>query len=1025
MFLRLNVLECGVGTIRSAFDALIEQLWEKRSDGLTYKQAIACLNTCLPEQESSSMLHQLQRMGLFTHEHPVCFTEQERPIAERLFAKWLGKQQQNEDDLAGTLQPETDTGVITAFLRGVATDPVAWAERLVAQEDSWLPAVTAGLAQGSPADYRSLALLTTLARPKSRAIVGFEACTALGQLASRGERAWKWVAQMYVGGREEERYRGEAALATAMGTAPYRVGAAIRLRLSRIEKLDRGQRERVLKDTLTPLLGINHRVAADVGRRILQRYSYLAENDWQRPNESFLETVDHARGLIASVNGEVGNLLAQLRSDDPFIRFRTASALQPVVVEQPELVQGDLFQALRLEKDPRVMSRLLQTAYRFSTTAPDTLLDALEECFVLRWDQAFRSATGMALVVLSALAADKQYSERVFRLLPQHPDTFEPWARALFSEVLAFTYWGCAECVPQAYPLLSALTQPDLTILQDKFRPFALRGAVVARLGVMCLSMGETRARGLVHPKRVAAYFWVDTDEFAKHYAEPLLARPDYARLLELLLACLHEGQRVHASPIDPLSKEQNLCALFCLEMVVQLAIKLTDPLPLLHALPPDWPILHVTRRLLEAGHTDPPVVQLAQDLCTRYANGATVQAYDERERCLSQLAQLKGDSHVALEEHRTAQWHPLLKMNGDAHVLAELTDSHPERMLSLLQQSLQSEADLPTLYHWEEEARSWQGLLIARVYARMFDARPIRLIEARALCDQMLTAIHSLPVSPEQQEYEAIYGTIAAWLVGNRQPTPVLPAPHSLVHISHTYATSLLQQAYEERPAEADRHWIADACANQEGGLESSQFGIDDVPLVSVFGRFMRCVLPAVRLACVAIGQGIGLSDPAGRWLLERAQVDQLFLDYSWTRDTSVYQGNEQLLEEACTAFLASATSIPHDERLLQRCGALLIACNDHAQAEEILRRCLSLPARDQQARTEALYDLARMYAKKGQEVQCRDVLQALSCQFPAGQLPWEQLSMDPDFTAMQNKPWFHELGTEVGEDQCERERP
>ncbi len=280
-------LECGVGTIRSAFDALIEQLWEKRSDGLTYKQAIACLNTCLPEQESSSMLHQLQRMGLFTHEHPVCFTEQERPIAERLFAKWLGKQQQDEDDLAGTLQPETDTGVITAFLRGVATDPVAWAERLVAQEDRWLSAVTAGLAQGSPDDYRSLALLTTLARPKSRAIVGFEACTALGQLASRGERAWKWVAQMYFGGREEERYRGEAALATAMGTAPYRVGAAIRLRLSRVEKLDRGQRERVLKDTLTPLLGINHRVAADVGRRILQRYSYLAENDWQVPTSHF------------------------------------------------------------------------------------------------------------------------------------------------------------------------------------------------------------------------------------------------------------------------------------------------------------------------------------------------------------------------------------------------------------------------------------------------------------------------------------------------------------------------------------------------------------------------------------------------------------------------------------------------------------------------------------------------------------------------------------------------------------------
>ena len=306
-----------------------------------------------------------------------------------------------------------------------------------------------------------------------------------------------------------------------------------------------------------------------------------------------------------------------------------------------------------------------------------------------------------------------------------------------------------------------------------------------------------------------------------------------------------------------------------------------------------------------------------------------------------------------------------------------------------------------------------------------MFDARPIHLIEARALCDQMLTAIRSLPVSSERREYEAVYGTIAAWLGGNRQPPPVLPAPHSLVETSHTYAASLLQRAYKERPGEADSSWIADACAHPHGGLESSQFGIGDASLVSVYGRFMRCVLPAVRLACVAMGQGIGLSDPAGRWLLERAQVDQLFLDYSWTRDTSVYQGNEQLLEEACTAFLASATRIPHDERLLQRCGALLIARNDHSQAEEILRRCISLPTRDQQARTEALYDLARIYARRGQEDQCREVLQAWSRQFPTGQLPREQLTMDRDFTAMQDKPWFHGLGMEEREDQCERERP
>src|SRR5205085_6223768 len=135
------------------------------------------------------------------------------------------------------------------------------------------------------------------------------------------------------------------------------------------------------------------------------------------------------------------------------------------------------------------------------------------------------------------------------------------------------------------------------------------------QIGVMCLSMGETRARDLVHPKSVADYFWVDTDEFAKRFAEPLLAHPDSARLQELLLECLHEGQRVRVHPIDPLYKEQDLCTLFTLEILVQIAIKQVDPLPLLRALPPDWPILHATWRLLEAGHTAPSIVQLAQDL--------------------------------------------------------------------------------------------------------------------------------------------------------------------------------------------------------------------------------------------------------------------------------------------------------------------------------------------------------------------------------------------------------------------------
>src|SRR5260370_16948455 len=80
-----------------------------------------------------------------------------------------------------------------------------------------------------------------------------------------------------------------------------------------------------------------------------------------------------------------------------------------------------------------------------------------------------------------------------------------------------------------------------------------------------------------------------------------------------------------------------------------------------------------------------------------------------------------------------------------------------------------------------------------------MFDPRPIHRVEARELCEQMLTAVRALPASMPQQEYLTVYEAIAVWLVGLARPVPILPtscAFRNAIERSHAAALELLQRA-------------------------------------------------------------------------------------------------------------------------------------------------------------------------------------------------------------------------------------
>lgn len=228
-------IECDQDLVNTAFEMLQHRLWEARPAGLTLLEVLRNLQIHFLEP---NVLHELRRVGMLTTENPVRFAEP--VVADYLYATLLKGQIQIGSDIQRELRPEIDTGVVSAFLR-IASEPVLWAERFLATDSRWRAAVAEGLSQHSAEDYAILSLLSILARPKAN-IIGHEACEALGYMASRGERAWKWVQEMYLSGRIQERFRGERALATALNYIPDRVEAMIQHRLDQVAQADASER---------------------------------------------------------------------------------------------------------------------------------------------------------------------------------------------------------------------------------------------------------------------------------------------------------------------------------------------------------------------------------------------------------------------------------------------------------------------------------------------------------------------------------------------------------------------------------------------------------------------------------------------------------------------------------------------------------------------------------------------------------------------------------------------------------------
>jgi hypothetical protein len=996
--------------VEAGVASLVERAWAERPALLAHVDAVRSLSAHLPEQAKHG-LDALQRVGLVTVQGGVRLAEE--PVANHLLAAHLAARAGRGEDLSLLLAPDRDREVVVALVRS-SPDPVGLADCLVRRDSCWAQAVGEGLSQCSPGDVRVVAMLTGLARPAADEGDHFEECCALGLLAARGQRAWERVLEMYLGECSDERRRGEVALGAAMEVVPEQVGASIRTRLALEGKRDSETRDedrlRRLTDAFGPLHQIAHRAAANVARSLLPDACRLVPDPRTAGTQRLLDAIDDIRGRVAvfGEDDDVAALCAELGGPGPETRYRAAGALRPVAFESPERVRTALLDGLRLETEPGVLSRVLWMAPRILEASPDEFLAAFGAGKVAGWAEPL--VVGPALAILG-LAARHRPAE-VLRLLPRRLDSCEARVRALVSELLVYAWWCAAEGESSARAHLGVLAEPDLEDVPDTFRTFAFRGAALARLAGLCLaraSVSDVEIR-MVHFRGAGLpeYLFVDAGEFFAEHAPVLVREPGYARAEEALLRCVRERHEKAGEDIrdKDLQNARFFCAGNSLEILCAGWGASADPLPGLAVLPRDWEALRAARMLLEAGRTEAAIVGFARKACDDSARQHTMQAWHERELCLVQLARLGEAAQVELMRQRESMAHSFFASGSRARGLTALADEHPEELLSLLDGAIAMEDDIPLLYDWGYECRSWQAVLVANVYARMFHARPLEPGETRNLVEQMLVALRALPASPERLAQEELYACLASFLDGHPQVPPTPRAPASPVARSHALAAELLAKAAQPGQPQGDGEWMQAFLGDRRGWWETTNWQLKNGTLSRGSGLYLIYLFPAPRLALAAVGLRTNATDPGSSFMESRSTAASAIHRHHFIlvgRDNRPEQ-----LERALADLEGHCVNLPHDERLWNACGNLLLRLGRVEEARARLERSLRLPSCEGGSRAAALYDLACVQARSGCADACREALVECRRLRP---LDASWMSQDTDLQSVRSTSWFRDL--------------
>ena len=174
--------------------------------------------------------------------------------------------------------------------------------------------------------------------------------------------------------------------------------------------------------------------------------------------------------------------------------------------------------------------------------------------------------------------------------------------------------------------------------------------------------------------------------------------------------------------------------------------------------------------------------------------------------------------------------------------------------------------------------------------------------------------------------------------------------------------------------------------------------------------GIYLIAILPAIRLAGVAVGRWAGAPDPAAAVMTDRYAA-LAGLSAIETR----YRSGEtraDLLTRQLEEVRRLAARYPASERIAYAAGNLELRLGLVADAERSLAECLRHPLCTPLTRTIALYDSACVAARCGRPEECRTLLAACLALDPSQRT---NICDDPDFESVRNAEWFQQMARDA----------
>lgn len=1026
---RANIDE---GLASDAMNALAAAVWSAKPKELSRADAIQAISatgisngdTVLAGLQTVDVLAPSGSLRTATTAQIVFSNPQ---LAERALVRQITKQDIDVVEAVRKLKPGVDDGVVAILARsGIDTrgvDPVGWAEAVIEMEPDWIPAVCRGLSQRSQRGWRIPALLSALANAhhdERRLAASF----ALGDMTYHSEEARAWLEFQCTDERGSEGFMARLALGQAIKSHPSWTVELIQARLGQVlswtpkKKDDRERRARYIRNALDPMAHLSDARAARLAVRVLRhlrRRDPIPSSERDDVRWSYEYDVNSVRGAAAAFGGGsmYEGLIAELRGKSLKRRRRSAYAARMFASERPDdaNARSALLEAFSLERGHWPL--YLWALYTYARRSPLGIADAIHKSEVL---QNFRA--GLALVICGLLAEHDVAQAR--ELLPRDLSAFRPKERSLLVEPFAFAWTLVGIAAPQdetARGVLSNLAEYDHMAADSQYACFTERGAAVAQLGIILLSIPD--ALTTAREAEVYYHYWcfelnqgfayVELKDIYAKFGSQILAHQDSDKLINRLVDSISLVDQFVTSPLHQTLMQwrfrvENLCS----DELGGLVPHLSQPVSMIDRLPQSWHAIRACRGLLGTPH-ETEGVESGLELC-RFSKGIPSDAENDRTAFLLELSR-RG---LLPDEWRDAFMQRGFDQGTTAKYLLEKVRNKPASILDELHATFTPENAIRLAFDWSKDAMDWRSQLFGRVFIFSLRRPSLTELECLTLLTQMREVIEALPSSTLRDSYlETLEGierigrpnsqSTISIVEGDRLLDRALRAAGKVVTLAQEKGSGLKANDLRQVIAAGDG-FVYDKSAKLNDSSVSHQMG-------RVVGTFWYAPLPHIALTMASIRLGIGnFAEQFSReWLENEEKINALIHDvfnelFDQKPSTVKRAKLQKALRKVCSIIGVSGPTAKLDD--LRR--HLLLLSKQFDRAKGGLWQKAPLPSFGETEIGHGDYNRACVAARAGLNRRCRFLLEKIRHEHPELVL---QAVDDPDLQSLRRLHWFKRL--------------